>query len=55
MCRNSGGGEGEKEGEGFIPLQGRKKKWVFHRMKENTTPIINKSSFKKISLRIKEN
>lgn len=50
-----GGGEGEKKGKDFCFLQGRGKKMVFHRMKENTNLIISKSSFKKISLHKKKN
>lgn len=50
-----GGGEGGKKVKDFCFLQGREKKWIFHRMKENTNPIINKSSFKKISLHKKKN
>ena len=50
-----GGGEGEKKGKDFYFLQGREKKRISLRMKENTTLIINKSSFKKISLHKKKN
>lgn len=50
--RGGGGGAGRRteESKGLIFLQGGGKKWIFQWMKENTTPIINKSTFKKISL-----
>lgn len=52
-----GGGRptGEKKVKDSFSYKVEGKKWIFQWMKENTTPIINKSTFKKISLSKKGN